>query len=373
MVGVAAIALVAHISVLDGHALVRRGEGGQIAALRNEPVLTGDEVATGKNADAEIALGPSLFLRLDANSAVQIVSLVPHHRDVRLLYGTLAVSAQPDGDSPRVDTPSLTLAPDAPGLFRITVAAGQTSVVALRGTIRLVTPNGMQVLGAGELVNANGDPSAPTLSYGTPPPNGAFHAFNETRDAAVLDAARVPYLPAELERTTNLSAYGTWVAISGKRTAWRPAEPRGWSPYAQGRWLYRASIGWTWIAHESWGWIPYHYGAWTYDAKNGWVWVPPSVKQPVHWTAANAVFFGVVVRGHTQQIGWIALAPGEPFHAALRDYRNAGAPGGMHVIDVRHFYWGDFSGVQAPALAALPQARPQAPRPPATTAPRRPR
>lgn len=365
MVGVAAVALVAHVSVLQGRALIERASGGTIVATRNDPVLAGDTFSTTQGSQAEIALGASLVVRLDGSSAVQIVSLAPHHRDIRLLGGTITVSAQANADSPRIDTPSVVLAPDAPGLFDVSRIGGETNILAHRGTIRIVTPNGMQVLAPGELVSVEGSASAPELSYATAPPNDAFYAFNETREAAIVAAANTPHLPPGLQRTTDLSAYGSWIELARYGAAWKPQEPPGWAPYMQGRWLWRGALGWTWIPHEPWGWIPYHYGAWTYDPGHGWLWIPPASSSLPAWSNANAVFFSEIVRGRTRSVGWIALAPGEPFHSIASEYQNAGAPGGMHAIDVHHFYSGDFSGVLTVSPASLPAGtRLRAPPPP---------
>lgn len=356
MVGVAAIALVAHVSVLQGHGTISRAEGGTVVALRNAPLLTGDTFATLGSTNAEIAFEPAIAVRLDDDTAIQLLDETIHHRDARLLGGTIDLSASGSADAPRIETPSVTIAPDAPDLIRISVVQGITVVLARRGTLRILTPNGTQILSPGEMVTVEGDPSAPTLHYSAPPGNDAFDGFNETRDAT----------PSGLD---DLARYGSWVTIGRYGRAWRPRESTSWAPYRDGRWFYRAGIGWTWIAHASWGWIPYRYGAWTYDAKDAWCWVPPrAAKTPLAWSASNAVFFSVLKGGHTQSIGWIPLAPAEPFHARVSAYLNAVAPGGISVLPLSQFYSGAFSHVATPTLASLPQTlRLQAPRRPAPT------
>jgi len=353
MVGVAAVALVAHISVLQGGATITRAEGGQVVALRNAPLLAGDTFATRAGAQAELQLDPTVALRLDQNTTLQIVALTPHHRDVRLLGGTLEVSSQPNGDSPRVDTASIALGPDAPGLFRIAVTGGQTSVGAHRGTIRIITPNGTQVLSPGEDVTIAGPASQPVLRYAAQPPSDAFDGFNQTRDAVEIAARNDTRLPPPLRGVTEFSAYGTWRTLKPYGLTWQPHEYPRWAPYRDGRWFWRRGIGWTWIARESWGWIPYHYGAWIDDPTYGWCWVPPHPTPAPAWDPANAVFFAVVAGDRTQSVGWVARAPEESFHAALGAYRNARSPGGIALLDAADFYSGAFSRVQSPQLGQL--------------------
>ncbi len=348
------MALVAHVSVLQGGATITRAEGGEVVALRNAPLLTGDTFATRGGAQAEVQLDSAVALRLDGNTTLQLVDLAPHHRDVRLLGGTLEVSSQAGGDSPRVETTSIALGPDAPGLFRITVAGNETSVSVHRGTMRIITPNGVEVLSPAEQVTIDGLASQPVLHYESPPPSDAFDGFNQTRDAVEIAARRDAHVPPPLSGVTEFSAYGSWVSIKTYGSAWQPHEHARWAPYHNGRWFWRAGIGWTWIAGESWGWIPYHYGAWIDDSKYGWCWVPPHPTPEPAWDPGNAVFFAVVARGRTRSVGWLARAPGEPFHAALPDYRNARAFGGIALLDAPDFYSGVFSRVQSPQLGSLP-------------------
>lgn len=350
MVGVAALVLVAHVSVLQGHANVGRSEGGGVVALRNMPLLEGDTLSTSANAQAEIELDASVSLRLDADTSLAITSLAPHHRDVRLSGGTLDLSAQRNGDSPRIETPSITLAPDAPGLVRIAVVHGVTSVVVRHGTLRILTPNGMQILSPGELVTVDGPQAQPTLHYAAASAPDAFDGFNQTRDTAKRDVAA-------------LAAYGSWVTRKPYGSVWQPHEFAGWAPYHSGRWLWRKSIGWTWIARESWGWLPYHGGGWLHDATLGWCWVPPSAGSAPSWAPANAIFFASIVRGHTQSIGWLPLGPGEPFHSSLAAYHNAQVRGALNLIPVDDFYSGDFARTSFPALDAVPSPYQRAPPP----------
>ncbi len=339
----ASLAGISHIGVLAGSALVARAEGGNVIALRNEPLLSGDTLTTASGALAEVQLASGALLRLDGSTRVQLVSLIPDRSEFRLLKGTIALRVDRGGDAPQVDTPSIVLRPDRTGLYRIAVTdTGQSAISVHDGTLRLITPNGTQLLDPGEQVTVDGPPASPHLRYAAPPASDAFDSFNETRDAA-LAAMR-----------DDLAPYGSWVNVKGYGSVWSPREFPGWAPYHSGRWLWRRGIGWTWVSRESWGWRPYHGGAWVDDSARGWCWVPSHARTPVSWSPSNAIFFAVVVNGRTQSIGWVALAPGESYHAKLDAYRNAAARGGITLLAISRFYSADFSHPSFPSPSQLP-------------------
>ncbi|HEY9085694.1 MAG TPA: DUF6600 domain-containing protein [Candidatus Tyrphobacter sp.] len=331
---------VAHVGVLEGHAIVARVEGGNVAALRNMPLLSGDALSTASGALAEVDLAAGISLRLDGATRVQFISMLPANPEVRLLAGTIACSTMHDADAPQIDTPSITLRPGRSGFYRVTVAAGKSTIVVHRGELRVITPNGTQLLDPGEQVTIDGPPARPHLRYATTPPGDAFDGFNQSRDAVLLSTH------------DDLAPYGTWLHLKGYGTVWSPREFAGWAPYHSGRWLWRRGLGWTWISHESWGWRPYHYGTWLDDSTHGWCWVPP--RSRAAWMPSNAIFFVVIVNGHTQSVGWVPLAPGEPYHSTLQAYRNVGARGGIVIASRAAFYSGNLVRLSFPSLAQIP-------------------
>jgi hypothetical protein len=354
--------LVAHISALDGRATIAREGARSSAALRNEPVLTGDTIATFPGSRAEIQLDPNVCLRLDQSSRVQIVALAYGRREVRLVTGNAAISMLRADDAPQIDTPVVALHPAKPGLYRVAASGGQTTIDARSGTILVSTPNGTQVLQPGEDVTASGSPQAPVLQYAAAPPSDAFDAYNANRDTAILAAQKETHLSPALAGYANLAAYGGWIAVKGYGTAWRPHEFAGWAPYHSGSWRWRSQTGWVWIPREPWGWLPFHYGGWAYDSKYGWCWIPPRTRDP-SWTPANAIFFATISAGRTQDIGWVPLAPGEPTHAHLADYRNARSRGAITLVTIAQFRAGHFSRPSFPTLSQLGTTYQRAPSP----------
>jgi hypothetical protein len=352
MVLVAAL-LVAHVGVLDGSAAVASARGASFVALRNTPLLAGDTLSTQPNSRLEVEFDPNVALRLGSSSRAQIVGLAYGAREIRLDAGRISVSMLREDDAPQVDTPQVTLRATKPGLYRVTVSGGETIVNVRRGTLLIRTPNGSQVLGSGEQVTVGGVSSQPDLQYASPAPPDAFDAYNATLDAALLSAQHDWCLPSALAGYANLQAYGRWLTLKPYGLVWEPSEYAGWAPYRLGRWLWRSETGWTWIPRESWGWLTYHYGAWAYEPTHGWIWVPPHTRAPA-WLPSSAVFFTIVSGGHTSSVGWVPLAPDEPLHAQLAQYRNAHVRGGITLMSSAQFYSGDFSRISTPPAGTIP-------------------
>jgi hypothetical protein len=349
---IAAAVLFAHISSLDGRASVSTTRDRTIVALRNAPLFQGDVLATARGSRAEVRFDPNVALRLDGGTQLRIVNLVYGRREIALISGRIASAILRNDDGPQIDTPAVTLQANVAGLYRVSVDSNGTMVSVQRGTLFVSTPNGRQVLSPGEQVAITGTPAAPDLHYNSAPAPDSFDAYNAARDTALARS-----------QDDVLGAYGTWVTLKQYGRAWHPREYAGWAPYRLGRWLWRSLSGWTWIARESWGWAPYHYGAWTFDATYGWCWVSPRSRD-VPWAPSTAAFFAIIVGGRTQSIGWIPLAPGEPYHRQLASYRNARARGAITAASYGAFTSGDFSRMLSPSLARLSSAVLRAPAPP---------
>jgi hypothetical protein len=114
-----------------------------------------------------------------------------------------------------------------------------------------------------------------------------------------------------------LDPYGTWVNVDSYGWVWHPRVHVGWAPYRYGRWAWVDWYGWTWVSSDPWGWAPYHYGRWFHHAHHGWLWHPGGLHRRHYWSPALVAFFGI---GSVQvgvgfgRVGWIPLAPYEPYY-----------------------------------------------------------
>lgn len=165
-----------------------------------------------------------------------------------------------------------------------------------------------------------------------------------------------------------------------------------WAPYRNGRWVWEDGYGWTWVADEPWGWAPYHYGSWYDSPRYGWCWYPPRPNFYVPWRPALVAFIGLGVGsgialnfGGYDRIGWVPLAPFEPYHPWWGDrygnrttintttivnttnitnvtnnvavYRNARYANAVTSVSSQRFAQGDFAHPTAVSAPQLREAR----------------
>jgi hypothetical protein len=320
------------------------GSGGQwIQATANYPVTSGDTLFTQAGAEAAIVLNSSR-LTLGANTELQITGLDDAHFTARESQGEvfLNLSDVQPGQSYTIDTPRGAVTMSAAGAYDITAgdAARPTTVSVLAGSAQV----GPLQIPAGQegVLSGTGQALEPLQR----------DAFEDHAQAEMMPPPP-PYAPPVVQQISGvdeLSAYGSWSRRPEYGAIWYPYVPAGWAPFREGHWAYIAPWGWTWVDMEPWGFAPFHYGRWI-DQAGRWGWVPVAayvpgpaygpVEQPVYAPAVVGFFglaAGAALTGSllaSQSIGWVPLAPGEPFYPAYhadRAYLRR-----INQGDVRHF------------------------------------
>jgi hypothetical protein len=326
---------VARISVVQGQVALRRGDSSSsTAAVVNAPVLGADYVTTAPGARGEVELDAATSVRLGENVQMRFSRIDAGDRAFQLAEGTVEVRLLRTTDArTEIDTPSVAVRPRSAGSYRITVdGEGRTLLSVRTGLADVFTPQGTEIVQAGTSLLATGPASGPTLERVAAIALDDFDRFNDERDARELRALSDAYAPPGIAGAEDLAAYGRWTNDASYGTVWVPyAVAPGWAPYRTGRWTWADHYGWTWIGAEPWGWAPYHYGRWFHDGRNGWCWVP--ARSVVPWSPALVTFltFGGGPGLGFDTIGWLPLAPFEPF-----------APwwgaGGTTIVNVTNVY-----------------------------------
>jgi hypothetical protein len=285
------------VSVLHGDVTMQRADSGDtVAAVVNAPVTVGDYLSTsGQGSRAEVQLDAFDYVRVDVDSQLRFTQLDQSQETVQLAAGTIEVRMFKADVDPQVDTPSITIRPDIPGQYRVSVATdGSTTFTVRSGSADLVWPHGARTVSAGLTVAITGTSSAPVIQPVSTLAYDGFDSWNEQRDAYVAQAASTPNVNANMVGVDDLGPYGHWVYEAGYGNVWVPyafALGPGWAPYHYGRWAWEPYYGWTWVGYEPWGWAPYHYGRWLYAAPYGWAWYPgPVYVRPVYRPALVAFF-----------------------------------------------------------------------------------
>jgi len=329
----AANVAVARVSLISGSVAVQRGDSTDpTAAVVNAPILAGDYVTTGDGSRAEIEIDGGTIVRLGEGVQMRFTHLENDTRSIQLAEGTieLRLLRGTDGTS-NVDTPSISVRPRSSGRYRVSVTPdGQTLVTVRSGDAEVIGPQGATPLAPGTTIVAQGPSSDPSIVSQPELAQDAFDSFNAERDAqfehAVAEVQNVPNVDGDVTGVGDLDAYGRWVSDPTYGQVWTPANVAAdWAPYRDGNWVWEGNFGWTWIGAEPWGWAPYHYGSWYRSPTYGWCWFPPRPGPVAVWRPALVAFvsfggggtfggFGYAGGGFGLNIGWVPLAPYEPWH-----------------------------------------------------------
>lgn len=297
----------------------------------NRPLTGGDRLSTAPDARAELELGGGT-LRLAGGTDFGFLTLNDQWAQIELASGTLNLAVQrlEQGQDYEIDTPTLALVVDQPGVFRIDVGADgrSTRVTVFDGSGTVYGENHTQrgVIAGGSY--DFGDPSLDNLMITSIGEGDAFDAWCSERDRNDMQSASAQYVSEDVVGYQDLDAYGDWQSEDGYGAVWFPTDvATGWAPYSFGYWVWIAPWGWTWVDDLPWGFAPFHYGRWAY-IHGAWGWIPgPRSRRPIYAPALVAFVGGgpwsasLGMRG--QPVGWFPLGPGEiynPWYRAGRRY-----------------------------------------------------
>jgi hypothetical protein len=349
---------IARISVINGEVSVRRGNDATAAAL-NAPLMAGDTILTSANARAELQFDPSSMLRIAANSEVRMGDLQYHHNQIQVALGLVTFTVLRNSDSQNeIDLPSVAVHPTKPGAYRILVKEDGTAEITVRGgEAEIANPKGSQTLQAGQTMIVRGSQDDPEFQVVNAARPDDWDRWNGQRDQELTRATSRQYVNPDITGAEDLDQHGRWVDDGSYGRVWVPQVDPDWAPYQDGRWMYGDDYGWTWVGYEPWGWAPYHYGRW-YHSGFGWAWWPGPFRGPCYWSPALVGFFGFGGRVGFGfgfgSIGWVPLAPFEPFHRwwgagfggrgfvvnnfnVYNTYRNARVVGGVRGVSAASF------------------------------------
>jgi hypothetical protein len=268
----------ARISYVDGNVVFRHGtDTDWVAGSVNTPLQEQDRLYVPLNSRGEVEFDDGSYFRLAEDSEIRILKLDKNLIQLEISIG-LATLRLGSGLDYVIETPGGTIRALEKGSYRIEVMRDGSMDLAIRkGSADLVRASGSQRIRRNEAVTV---PAAPTaqIAYRPIGQEDAWDAFNDRRDATEVASYSRRYLPSDVYiGVAPLDYYGSWVNVGGYGHCWRPMHiSYGWSPYRDGRWVYRPFWGWTWVSYEPWGWLPYHYGRWFYDPIHSWCWYPNS-------------------------------------------------------------------------------------------------
>ena len=299
------------ISLIGGDVQINTPDAGEwgLASI-NGSLEEGDQVWVPDGGRVELQLNTGTYIRLDQNSALQVLSTDKDSSQFYLSQGYAYVYYDaPRGSVIQVDTPYSSVRAFDRAVFRIDMSDQYTDVAVYKGYIEAENKVGVTRINAGQMLSLGQNTSGEVSPIGPP---DEWESWNKARNDRVLDmkGESSRYLPSELRAYSyDFDNSGRWVQVPDYGYVWTPTAGvgPGWTPYREGRWIWRGG-DYIWVASEPWGWAPYHYGRWAFLARVGWCWVPP---------AAGEVFWGPGYVGWVRTedyVAWVPLAPGEVYY-----------------------------------------------------------
>ena len=346
-------------------------------ATTNTPFSVGDRIYTNDNSQASLAFSGRNFARLQPNTSLDVLSLDRRRTQLALRDGSAMfdVGYLEPGQVFEVGTPYGAVDFNQPGLYDVGIGEnGSVIVSALSGLAQVVGLGGTGQISKGEMLTLLGQTAAEiALSringsdagylvddyyrYQYPQYyDGRYSDYNTyVNDPYYFDPYRrnisYQYASPSIPGLSDLDYYGNWQNVNGYGYAWTPRVSSGWSPYQEGYWINDYPYGPTWVSTEPWGYAPYHYGRWA-SVGDRWYWIPDGVNTTPTYSPALVGFIP-----NQNEIGWVPLAPGDPYVARYYDdgwnpyylsrqdlYQqhlvNLGVPGAVAVLPIDDFVRG---------------------------------
>jgi hypothetical protein len=314
-----------------------------IAATPNQSFSVGDRIYTRENAHASLAFTGRNFARLNPSTELDMLEFSDDHTQLALRDGSAIfdIGNLNNGELFEVATPCGAVDFEKPGLYNVGLDdTGSVLVSALNGTAQVVGLGGSGHIDRGESLPLPCQKTAPVSPvsltrmnhrdagyvvddyYRYEYPNVYDGRYNDydayLSDPAYYDPYRrdvsYQYASSYIPGLNDLDYYGDWQDVSGYGHCWRPRVDAGWAPYQQGYWANDYPYGPTWVSSEPWGYAPYHYGRWI--NRGQWFWVPDGVHATPRYAPALVAFVPLT---DANEIGWVPLAPGDPYVAHYYD------------------------------------------------------
>ncbi|MFA6055117.1 MAG: DUF6600 domain-containing protein [Thermodesulfovibrionales bacterium] len=308
------------ISLIEGDVQIKTPDAEDWGyASINTPLAEGDQVWAPQGGKVELQLNSGTYLRLDQDSALQILSMDKDSSQFYLSQGNAYIYYDaPRGSVIQVDTPDASTRAFEKAIFRIDMSEQYTDVAVYKGYVETENNVGKTRINAGQMVSLGQNTNGELAPMG---PSDDWEMWNKTRNDRIFArmGASSGYLPAELSAYSyDFDNSGRWVQVPDYGYVWTPTVVVGanWSPYRNGRWIWRGD-DYVWVASEPWGWAPYHYGRWSFGVNIGWFWVPP-VATEVYWSPG---YVGWVRTA--DYVAWVPLAPGEIYYGRGNYGRNS--------------------------------------------------
>jgi hypothetical protein len=344
--------LVGRITYIEGEILrYVPDEEDWVVTVADAPFGLEDALYSDEDARAELIMPNETWFRIDGETQIQLIELQEDFTEIDVASGIARFYNKGSETEIKVTTPFGYVSAAEGTVFDVYVGEESVEVIALAGTVDYVheaTEERYEVTAGSASLLADNE----QVSDGEGVVNEEWDEWNKERDEVWRERIQVKgdsvqYLPRSLHHDAySLERHGRWerVQYEGEyRNFWRPVNvDAGWQPFTQGRWTewYGDQC---WVPDEPFGYVTHHYGNWVY-ASDSWYWAPPVVRVGVSVGPAldicNCWYPGRVAWIHSGvHVGWVPLAPFEPYYGHRRWGRGSLLITGVNVtrINFRHY------------------------------------
>ena len=239
------------ISLISGDVQIKTPDSEEwgLASI-NGPLEEGDQVWVPDGGRVELQLNTGTYIRLDQNSALQVLSMDKDSSQFYLSQGYAyvyydALSDTPRGSVIQVDTPDASVRAFDRAIFRIDMPDQYTDVAVYKGYVEAENKVGVIRVNAGQMLSLAQNTSGEVSPMGPP---DEWEDWNRARNNRVLEmrGESSRYLPPELRAYSyDFDAGGRWVQDPDYGYVWIPTAGVGpsWAPYREGRWIWRGGAG----------------------------------------------------------------------------------------------------------------------------------
>ncbi len=315
------------ISLVQGQVSISGAVGTAAeGALLNWPLTSDNQISTARDARAEFRVG-STAVRLDGDSAMDIVVLDDDNLQLRLHYGSASIRVR----NPELvrgfelSTPQGRVRLQDVATFRVDAdRRPDTTLVNVFDGAVLVEGGGASVtLRAGRRAELGDNDLHTGLAV-----RDGFDDWAALRDQRDDRVNSTRYVSQETTGYEELDQYGSWTNNSEYGAIWIPRSVGvNWAPYRDGRWAWVAPWGWTWVDNAPWGYAPFHYGRWVMVGHR-WCWAPGRLATRPVWAPALVGWVGGAnwqlsfnIGGSQRRgpaMGWYPLSPREAYVPGYR-------------------------------------------------------
>lgn len=301
-----------------------------VAVVKDAPFGFYDALYSEGGGRAEFVMPNETWVRIGGDTQIQMIALDEGVTEIDVASGTARFYNRSPAGIVKATTPFGYVTAPPNTSFDLYVGNDSVEVIALEGQVDFVQADydtRYEVAAGSSAVLADSQQVTSTERY----VDADWDGWNRQRDGLWVKRTQVAgdsveYLPPELQHDAYaLEENGRWenVQYEGEyRYFWRPTRvAAGWAPFTMGRWSMWYGDN-CWIPAEPFGYLTHHYGSWVFVG-GLWYWAPPVARIgirigpprpllpiPFAWYPGRVgwIYSGV-------RIGWVPLAPFEPFYA----------------------------------------------------------